>query len=101
MKIWGNSVQLSLLMEAPSGSLNVGALSTPFLEYSLHLLAAAAALFALSFTSSSANLFSFLRLRTIIRSKFKIQNGTHRIDFIDEGAEIRGYWIIATQVRVA
>jgi len=37
-----------------SGSLNVGGLSTPFLEYSLHLRAAEAALLALSSTSSSA-----------------------------------------------
>jgi len=37
-----------------SGSLNVGGLSTPLLEYSLHLRAAEAALFALSSTSSSA-----------------------------------------------
>jgi len=42
------------LLEAVSGSLNVGGLSTPLLEYSLHLLAAAAALFALSLISSSA-----------------------------------------------
>lgn len=42
------------LLEIVSGSLKVGALSAPFLEYSLHLRAAAAAFLALSFTSSSA-----------------------------------------------
>lgn len=41
------------LEEIASGSLFVGGLSAPLLEYSLHLLAAAAALLALSFTSSS------------------------------------------------
>jgi len=44
---------LSLLGSA-SGSLNLGGLSTPFLEYSLHRRAAAAALSALSLVSSSA-----------------------------------------------
>jgi hypothetical protein len=43
---------LSLLRPA-SGSLNLGGLSTPFLEYSLHRRAAAAALSALSLASSS------------------------------------------------
>lgn len=42
------------LLETASGSLNVGRLSAPLLEYSLHLRAAAAARAALSFTSSSA-----------------------------------------------
>lgn len=42
------------LVEVASGSLTEGDLLTPFLEYSLHFLAAAAALLALSFTSSSA-----------------------------------------------
>lgn len=44
--------QLSPL-EAESGSLKVGRLSTPLREYSLHLLAAAAARCARSCTSSS------------------------------------------------
>lgn len=43
------------LLDIASGSLNVGGLSAPLLEYSLHLLAAAAALFALSFAPSSEN----------------------------------------------
>lgn len=47
-----NTGQLPLL-EVASGSLIVGGLSTPLREYSLHLRAAAAALFPLSFTSSS------------------------------------------------
>lgn len=42
------------LLEMASGSLKVGRLSAPLLEYSLHLRAAAAARAALSFTSSSA-----------------------------------------------
>lgn len=41
------------LLPAASGSLYSGGLSAPFLEYSRHLLAAAAALFALSVPSSS------------------------------------------------
>jgi hypothetical protein len=46
--------------EVSSGSLTVeGSTAPPFLEYSLHFLAAAAALLALSFTSSSAKLSSF------------------------------------------
>jgi len=49
--------------EVASGSLTVeGLTAPPFLEYSLHFLAAAAALLALSFTSSSAKLSSFQRL---------------------------------------
>lgn len=54
MMVYRNlSVQFSL-PEVASGSLKVGGLSTPLLEYSLHLLAASAALLALSLTSSSA-----------------------------------------------
>lgn len=48
----GSIRQLSL--EMASGSLKVGGLSAPLLEYSLHLRAAAAARFDLSSTSSSA-----------------------------------------------
>lgn len=48
----GSVCQLSL--EMASGSLKVGGLSAPLLEYSLHLRAAAAARFDLSSTSSSA-----------------------------------------------
>lgn len=44
-------------LETVSGSLYVAGLSTPRLEYSLHLRAAAAALLALSFTSSSVPKF--------------------------------------------
>lgn len=47
------SLQDSLL-EIVSGSLYVGGRSAPLLEYSLHLLAAAAALLALSFTAASS-----------------------------------------------
>jgi hypothetical protein len=50
-----NKGQLSLVEEVASGSLTVG-VEPFFLEYSLHFLAAAAALLALSFTSSSAKL---------------------------------------------
>lgn len=53
-----NKSHLSLV-EVASGSLTEGDLLTPFLEYSLHFLAAAAALFALSFTSSSTKPSSF------------------------------------------
>ena len=42
------------LLPTASGSLYLGGLSAPFLEYSLHRLAAAAALFALSDASSSS-----------------------------------------------
>lgn len=42
------------LLERASGSLKLGRLSTPLLEYSLHLRAAAAARAALSLTSSSS-----------------------------------------------
>jgi hypothetical protein len=54
-----NKGHLSLVEEVVSGSLTVGA-APFFLEYSLHFLAAAAALLALSFTSSSAKLSSLI-----------------------------------------
>jgi hypothetical protein len=47
------------LEDMASGSLKLGGRSEPFLEYSLHLLAAAAALFALSFASSSGECISY------------------------------------------
>jgi len=53
-----SNVHFSLVGFA-SGSLNVRGLSTPFLEYSLHLRAAEAALLALSATSSSAKQLPF------------------------------------------
>lgn len=54
-KGWSEGLQHYFsLLEIASGSLNVEVLSTPLLEYSRHLLAAAAALFALSLISSSA-----------------------------------------------
>lgn len=49
------------LEDMASGSLKVGRRSAPFLEYSLHLLAAAAARFALSFASSSGKHISYCK----------------------------------------
>lgn len=56
-KCWPRVISSShcSLLDIASGSLNAGGLSAPLLEYSLHLLAAAAALFALSFAPSSEN----------------------------------------------